>query len=141
MHIAQLTRKRTYGVCERSIKEPKKLHTFLKILFWIVYVYIFQPGCQLSSCNGDGSYYGQSCGLRPSYNYKSPCGSTGGWPYSYCGNDWNYMTYCDTNLCSNDCQSVGQDGGFCDSQQNKCYCFKQNRPLVAASTTEAYNLA
>ena len=35
------------------------------------------------------------------------------------------MTYCDSNLCSNDCQSVAQDGGFCDTTQNKCYCFKQ----------------
>jgi len=84
-------------------------------------------GCQYSDCAYNAGYYGSSCGLRPMLNYgNSPCGATNGWPQSYCGSsnqEWSYVPYCDSNLCTADCQSYGQDGGYCDT--GKCSCFKR----------------
>ena len=73
-----------------------------------------------------GTYYG--CGLRvgfvPNYGGNSLCGATGGWPNSYCGNELSYSPVCEDNLCSSDCQSYGQNGGYCGDRDN-CLCFKQ----------------
>ena len=68
---------------------------------------------------------------------------TGGWPSSYCGNgnDWNYNTptaFCDNNLCSSDCQNLGQNGGYCE--KDKCFCFKQvYKPKIQASSATIDN--
>ena len=79
-----------------------------------------------------------SCGLRPNYGYeKSPCGLTRGWPNSYCWNNFP-STYCDENLCTYDCQSLGHTGGYCEKTpaansyysvvNSRCRCFK--KPII-----------
>jgi len=108
-------------------------------------------GCQYSDCSIGRGYYGSSCGLRAGFNYGGPsgrggnslCGATGGWPSSYCGNgnDWNYNTptaFCDNNLCSSDCQNLGQNGGYCE--KDKCFCFKQvYKPKIQTSLATSDN--
>ena len=98
---------------------------------------VFQFGCQYSDCSiNRGGFYGSNCGLRMGYRnlydynngfmkQNSLCMATRGWPGSYCQNSWNNFKtpFCDTSLCSFDCQSYRQDGGYCE--KNKCLCFKQ----------------
>ena len=98
---------------------------------------VFQFGCQYSDCYiNRGGFYGSNCGLRMGYRNlydynngfmkrNSLCMATRGWPGSYCQNSWNNVKtpFCDTSLCSFDCQSYGQDGGYCE--KNKCLCFLQ----------------